>query len=400
MFKIIKVALLFLFLINLTYNIYSAIIITEMRSRIKSYLTKKTFAIIFNKDVLIYNKNNFKAIKIRKKDLKFFQKNLSSCRIVKNKTHPFLNRVMIEITNNCNLKCQHCYVLNRKQKTLSISFSVFNKIIDQMEKLGVWQLDLTGGEIFMHPEIKKILKRLSNSFILVNLFSNLAFDDERIIEEIIKLKPKLVITSIDGHTPKIHDNFRGVQGAFKKTIKNIKLLQKANIPIRANVILSRENINYIDKIVNLIEKKLKIPYVLGDIQCTSPNIKKIVLSQSEIVKNLFKYRNNIYINRSLQRNNNKKIYPPCGVGFDFVFINSMGEASLCPTLTKFENKQFLAGNIYQKKLIISGRILRHLISSALFNVSKLKNAEIQNIAKEAVVQELIIKQEIFAGSTP
>jgi radical SAM protein with 4Fe4S-binding SPASM domain len=219
-----------------------------------------------------------------------------------------------------------------------------------MEEIGVWQLDLTGGEATLHPDFEKIVEKLKNSFIFVTLFTNLAYKSKKTLEKIIKLKPKLVVTSIDGSCPKVHDSFRGKKGAWKNTINNIRYLKNKGLLVRVNVIISNNNARDLPKIIDLLKNDLQVDYVLGDVFCF-PGCANLKLPNKIIIESIYKYRKKIYLRRANQKENRKRIIPPCGVGFNFLFINSKGETSLCPTLTREEKIDFCAGNIYKNKSI-------------------------------------------------
>lgn len=350
-----------------------------MKSATEYKISRETYVIKFRDQSLIYNKATFNALKLNKKanillnkiiagkfsndpdynklilalEAKGFieektktidNNNLSP--FIKNITTPHLNRVMVEITNTCNLKCKHCYVLARKHKPQYLSHEIIARIITETERIGVWQIDLTGGEISTHPDINKILNRLHNSHLLVNLFTNLSTDNMKFLDTIVAINPKLVVTSIDGNSAVVHDAFRGVEGAFSRTLTNIKYLQNKKIPVRVNVSLSKYNYKNLGSIVKFIKNEIKTPFIIGDIQCTDPATKEILLSRDKVIESIIKYQSDIYFNRKGEGiDDSKKIHPACGVAFDFCFINSSGEVSLCPTLTREENDEFFAGSI-------------------------------------------------------
>jgi len=351
-----------------------------MKSATEYRISRGTYIIKFRYESLIYNKITYNALKLNKKanillnkilagnfnsdsnklilalEAKGFieektetvENNNNLSPFIKNITTPHLNRVMIEITNTCNLKCKHCYVLARQHKPQYLSYEIIDSVITEMEKIGVWQIDLTGGEISTHPDIIKILNRLHDSHLLINLFSNLSTSNMKFLDTIATINPKLVVTSIDGNNAAVHDAFRGVKGAFSRTLTNIKYLQSKKIPVRVNVSLSKYNYKNLGKIVKFIKNEIKTPFIIGDIQCTDPATKEILSPRNKVIESIIKYQSDIYFNRKKEIvGNPKKTHPACGVAFDFCFINSSGEVSLCPTLTKEENKGFCAGSILE-----------------------------------------------------
>ena len=72
-----------------------------------------------------------------------------------------LESIYAEITEKCNLACKHCYNCSGRGKTLDMEYSSFTNMIDQMAELGGTSLAISGGELFLHPDINKILYFLS-----------------------------------------------------------------------------------------------------------------------------------------------------------------------------------------------------------------------------------------------
>jgi len=60
--------------------------------------------------------------------------------------------------------------------------------------------------------------------------------------------------SLDGSTPEIHDAFRGLPGAWARTIKAIEWAGEAGIPIQVHTTISRHNAHDLDDLCNLFEK--------------------------------------------------------------------------------------------------------------------------------------------------
>ena len=60
--------------------------------------------------------------------------------------------------------------------------------------------------------------------------------------------------SLDGSTPEIHDAFRGLPGAWARTIQAIEWANEAGIPIQVHTTISRHNANDLDNLCALFEK--------------------------------------------------------------------------------------------------------------------------------------------------
>lgn len=75
--------------------------------------------------------------------------------VIRNKPY----KVFLELTYNCNLRCPHCYIqedLNKREKFRDKK-EILN-LIDEMEKQGVVELNITGGEATLHPDFLEIIR--------------------------------------------------------------------------------------------------------------------------------------------------------------------------------------------------------------------------------------------------
>ncbi|MGA3082643.1 MAG: SPASM domain-containing protein, partial [Terracidiphilus sp.] len=60
--------------------------------------------------------------------------------------------------------------------------------------------------------------------------------------------------SLDGSTPEIHDKFRGLPGAYARTIQAIEWANEAGIPIQVHTTISRHNADDLDSLCALFER--------------------------------------------------------------------------------------------------------------------------------------------------
>jgi radical SAM protein with 4Fe4S-binding SPASM domain len=60
--------------------------------------------------------------------------------------------------------------------------------------------------------------------------------------------------SLDGSTPEIHDAFRGLSGAWARTIQAIEWANEAGIPIQVHSTISRHNAHDLDNLCALFER--------------------------------------------------------------------------------------------------------------------------------------------------
>jgi|SRR3989339_84761 len=134
------------------------------------------------------------------------------------------------VTWKCNLQCSMCSIWRKKQET-EMTIQEIEEVFSRLSSLVY--IRITGGEPFTRPDLMKIadvIKRKINPEIL-HITTNGFYTDE--IEEFLKKygDPRLHLKiSIDGNE-KIHDDIRGMKGAYGRAVKTIIkacLLKKEN----------------------------------------------------------------------------------------------------------------------------------------------------------------------------
>jgi radical SAM protein with 4Fe4S-binding SPASM domain len=130
-----------------------------------------------------------------------------------------LLEAVLEITLSCNMRCLHCGStatgINRKDP---ITLEEWYKVIDDLNRLKVTGITLSGGEPFVYPHWRELISYIHkvNPKIVKMIITN-AYN---IKEEDIKFLKDIGLghlgISIDGNE-EIHDFIRQTKGSFKKS---------------------------------------------------------------------------------------------------------------------------------------------------------------------------------------
>tara|TARA_Y100000310_G_C20691319_1_gene822437 strand:+ start:1408 stop:2469 length:1062 start_codon:yes stop_codon:yes gene_type:complete len=175
--------------------------------------------------------------------------------------------IIWNVTYKCNLRCKMCARYGEGgTREIDIKGELelndFKNIIDDIKKsyrLLKPFIGITGGEPFMRKDIFDILAYLKGfRFSITTNFT--ALDEER-IKRLARCRPKQIRISIDG-PEKVHDRIRGVKGTFSKAMSNISILRKyADIPIRFNCAISKDNMEHLEDVVRVAkENKVKLNF--------------------------------------------------------------------------------------------------------------------------------------------
>ena len=145
-------------------------------------------------------------------------------------------RFYINIWDDCNLRCKHCFNESGKVRGKLLSHSeIIDLIDDACDCIGIKEVQMTGGEPTQRPDLFKIIRKLQQKEIKIILQTNGVFGST-LTNEILKLPEEStsLIVSLDGI--ETNDYFRG-KGSTDKIINNLEILSK-KFNIRINTLLS------------------------------------------------------------------------------------------------------------------------------------------------------------------
>ncbi|MDY6933930.1 MAG: arsenosugar biosynthesis radical SAM protein ArsS [Spirochaetota bacterium] len=133
--------------------------------------------------------------------------------------------IQINLGNRCNLSCNHCHIGASPRGEKNMERKTAEKIILKLKKLDVKQVDLTGGEPVMNPNLQYFIKELSdkkNISVRTNLVS-LNIPDYSNMLTLFKEHNVTIIGSLPSVFEKTTDSQRG-KNVFKKSIQILKKL--------------------------------------------------------------------------------------------------------------------------------------------------------------------------------
>ncbi len=85
--------------------------------------------------------------------------------------------VMLELTQRCNFRCQHCYLPGHSDAA-RLPTARLLALLDELAGMGTLFLALTGGEVLLHPDWREIVRRARRLGFAVTLLTNGSLIDE------------------------------------------------------------------------------------------------------------------------------------------------------------------------------------------------------------------------------
>jgi radical SAM protein len=167
---------------------------------------------------------------------------------------PFL--AIWEVTQSCDLACKHCRAAAQPiAHPDELTNAEGKALIDQIAAMGVPIFVFTGGDPLKRADVFELIRYAADKGVQVALTPSATPLLTR--EAISKLKEAGLVRlgiSLDGSTPEIHDAFRGLPGAYARTIQAIEWANEAGIPIQVHTTISRHNAHDLDGLCALFEK--------------------------------------------------------------------------------------------------------------------------------------------------
>ena len=167
---------------------------------------------------------------------------------------PFL--AIWEVTQSCDLACKHCRAAAQPlAHPDQLTHAEGKALIDQIAAMQVPIFVFTGGDPLKRKDVFELIRYASEKGVRVAVTPSATPLLTR--EAIFKMKEAGVVRlgiSLDGSTPEIHDAFRGLPGAWARTIQAVEWANEAGIPIQVHSTISRHNAHDLDNLCNLFER--------------------------------------------------------------------------------------------------------------------------------------------------
>ncbi len=165
------------------------------------------------------------------------------------------------ITNQCNLRCRHCYQDDFSRKE-DLDGEGLKKVTDNIvAALQAWEakacIHLTGGEPLLKSELFPLLEYLDQlpEVEELGIITNGLLLNDEILDRLAALRRfKTIKISLDGADAQVHDRIRSA-GNFDRVVKNVPLVQKREIfDVNLMFTVMRSNLESLPAFIRLGEE--------------------------------------------------------------------------------------------------------------------------------------------------
>jgi radical SAM protein len=167
---------------------------------------------------------------------------------------PFL--VIWETTQACALACRHCRASARPWRDpLELSTHEGVRVIEQTAAMGTPLIVLSGGDPVSRPDLLELVRAAKKNGLRV---ATIPAATEALTPELVRgLKEAgldQMALSLDFPRPDLHDAFRGVPGAFARTIEAAGWAREQGLPLQINTTVAADTAPYLEEMAALVEE--------------------------------------------------------------------------------------------------------------------------------------------------
>ena len=257
---------------------------------------------------------------------------------------------ILNYSNNCNFSCPHCFAgaVTSGTAESNLSLDDLYNLGNQADELGIYEIDIQGGEPLLFPNLFDILDALGIDRFYTYITTNGWLLTQELADKLANAGVDRISVSIDSFTAEKHDEFRQKKGSFKRAIKALEYTKRAGMKPFINIVIGHYNAQS-DELRFFCEQMLDKNYGVA-FNCATPTgnwqgnydimlssedtecIMELRYNNKEIIRDLWNYFN---INNQLIRG--------CP-SVNLFYINPSGDVLPCPYI------QTKIGNIKEQPL--------------------------------------------------
>jgi len=163
----------------------------------------------------------------------------------------------VRLVTACNSRCVFCLDTDTPRGIYLLEDDVKRELQRGRDELNADKVILSGGEGSIHPKFVDFVRYAKEiGYDRVQTVTNgVMFSQLDFYRAAVDAGLGEITFSLHGHTPELHDRLTGTEGAFRKLMKGMmRALREGQIIVNVDVCINKQNVAYIDQIVDLCLK--------------------------------------------------------------------------------------------------------------------------------------------------
>ncbi len=169
---------------------------------------------------------------------------------------PFM--IVWDFTSRCNLRCKHCYAnASPFPAPDELTLDERLEVLRQLDEAGVSALSFSGGEPLMSPDFWVVAKKAAETGMYISIATNGTLIRPEVAKRLKEIGVRYVEISLDAPDPETHDYFRGIKGAWERSVEGIKNSKNAGLEVGIATTVTKLNYKKLPDMIRLA-KELKV----------------------------------------------------------------------------------------------------------------------------------------------
>jgi MoaA/NifB/PqqE/SkfB family radical SAM enzyme len=239
---------------------------------------------------------------------------------------------ILAVTYRCQACCPHCYASGEGRDVGGeMSTEEWRALMDALRARGALQIYFTGGEPLLREDLPDLVAHAHRIGLLNRVHTNGYLLTPELISRLKRAGLNQCGISIDDADPRVHDELRGLPGAFDRAVRALALLREQGIDRRILVYASPGSVpGGVERLVDLGKRlgvsavHVNIPFAVGRWDGNS----EAVLSVGEMGSLYALFRRHPIMSAEFTRPDTSC----CGFDRTYVGITPRGEVLPCPAV--------------------------------------------------------------------
>jgi radical SAM protein len=161
-----------------------------------------------------------------------------------------------ETTRACDLACRHC----RAEAIPSalpgeLTTAEGKRLLDELAEMGTPICVLSGGDPAKRRDLLELVRHgTKRGMRMATIPAATPLLTPELVRGLKDAGLAQMALSLDGPDAKVHDGFRGVSGAFERTLAGAMFAREAGLPLQINTVFSDHNWLHFDAIASLVRE--------------------------------------------------------------------------------------------------------------------------------------------------
>ena len=150
-----------------------------------------------------------------------------------------------EVTERCNLNCQHCYINlpanHQAAKQRELTTAECKRLFDQLAEAGTLWLLLTGGEVMLRRDFEELYLYARDQGFVLTIYTNGTMITPKRADFLAQYPPYEIEITVYGATAETYETVTRVPGSFAKCMQGLRLLHERGLAVNLKTVLLNLN---------------------------------------------------------------------------------------------------------------------------------------------------------------